>query len=81
MVGNELRDLVPLMHRHVGGVEQRVHFEHIPTGHLLGVQVGNGLHRAAELPALRGVAVLRARHADGPAGVDDQNIFHTAYHQ
>ena len=76
IVRDRRADGVPFLHRHVGGIQQRVHLHIVPCGHIRPPQLGDVLQRAAEIALARLVSLGAAHHADGAAGVDEQDLFH-----
>ena len=73
--------LVPFAHGHVGRVEQRVEFHHVPLRHRVPVEIRDRAQQLAERAAAWDVTALARDHADRPARVDDADaaFFHAAF--
>ena len=74
MPGDHPADGIPLDDGDVGGVQQGVHVHDVPSGHGVGMQLGQPLELGAKGPLLRRIALGRAHHADRAAGVDHQYL-------
>ena len=68
-------DVLPVFRRHVGRVHQRVVFVDRKVRHFGAMELGHQRQLALEMTGNRNVAVVRALHPDGPAGVGDVNRF------
>ena len=76
LLRDQRADLVPLLHGDVRGIQNRRHLLKVPFRHARMPQLGDFVERSLQIARLRRIAVLGRHHADGPAGVDDQDVLH-----
>ena len=72
---NIVGDVLPVFRRHVGRVHQRVVFVDSKVRHLGAMELWHQRQLALQMPGDRDIAVVRALHPDGPAGIGDVNGF------
>ncbi len=71
---------IPLMDCDIGGIEQRIHVNHIPCRHLLRFQFGDGIQKLMEFFLFRCIPFARPDHANGSARIDDENLLPVCLH-